>query len=425
METPQTVRSVSASTLKKDALILLLLCLCVNVVMAQWYDAKVGVDSKHYLLYSQRILEKGALFVELHYFWYLGYVLFVTVAKSLWNDIQMIVLLQILFHAIGVAALYYSSRYLFNNRLAAWGAALLLMLWPDMLFWNFMVMTESFCTSFTCLVILLLVLHVKKQWPMLWLLPAILLLFFIRPTGIAVLVAFGLMLASIYQLYLVKYRTALVIVGLALVAGLYLLINGMLDTFVLVENYATGEIVYLAASLPDNYPGKEMILLAPQDLTIPDAGLSPVVRLLLFIVYNPWYFAKLSGMKLFYFLTHTKPYYSPIHNLLLLLVLLPLYFSTAKTIISNTIMRPLRVFLITFFVVHCVIILFTIEDWDGRFLMPLLPFVFLLGSRGMALLCQQYSGVCLEAVVSGKQKVSAVFLSCRNILMKMTPSDKK
>ncbi len=377
----------------KDSLLLFGLCLCVNAFVYQFYASGVLSDTAQYLSYSQRILEKGALFVETHYFWYLGYVLFIAAAKILWNDNQMVVLLQVFFHGIGVVALYHSSVYLFRDRLSAWGTALLLMLWPDVLFWNFMVMTESFCVSFTCIVILLLVLHTKKQFSLLWLAPAMLMLFFIRPTGVAVLIAFALMLASTYQRLLFRYRNILLVTGTALFACFYVLLNEMLDTFVLVENYATGEIVYRATSLPDHYPGKDMILLkVPHDLLIPAIGQKPIPRLMLFILHNPLYFARLSGAKLFYFLSHTKPYYSWKHNLMLLITLLPMYFATIRTIMRESFSSHLKVFLVAFFIVHGIIILFTIEDWDGRFLMPLLPFVFLLGGRGAAILCYDWYG---------------------------------
>lgn len=380
-----------------------LLCGCLSAILLQYYTPRTGHDSGGYLSYSDRIMAEGALVLEAHYGWYVGYVLFITAARSLWDNHLMIVLLQLLCYTLGTWAMYYASYSLFKDRWAAWAAAGLFMLWPDVLYWNYVVMTESLTASLTGGILGLLALYAKRKFTLIWLLPAILVLFWVRPTGVAALVAFAAAWVSTLKVPVAPTRL-MVLAGILLIPCFYLLLNEMLATFVLVENYATGEVVYRATSLPDHYPGKDQLLVeVPTDLVLPEANGRPLDKLLAFIVHNPGYFSKLSMAKLFYFLTHTKPYYSWQHNLLLLLVLLPLYLGMVKTLLSEVLPHPYRIFSGVLVFMHCIIILLTIEDWDGRFLMPLLPVVFLLGSRELIKVlrqCLYWWRVCIRAGIS-------------------------
>jgi hypothetical protein len=78
-----------------------------------------------------------------------------------------------------------------------------------------------------------------------------------------------------------------------------------------------------------------------------------------------------------------KPYFSPIHNTIIVLILYPVYifaiigyFRFGKTQFEK--------YFIAGYVASLVFtVSLTSENWDGRFLMPVLPFIFLLASHGI------------------------------------------
>ncbi len=354
----------------------------MNVWLFQTQGVKIGYDSLRYLEYSQEIRAASSLIIKPHYVWYIGYVLFITLVKSLYDSNTFLVLVQVLLHGIAAIVLYKSSVRLFNDRRAALLGAVLFVAWPDIPAWNFFVMTESFCISFSCVVIYALVTCSGRGWSLFVLICCVMLLFFIRPNGVAALAGMLAYLIRMYHHRLPRFSLSGALAITVIIAGMYLLLNTMLDTFVLIENYLTGEIVYNASTLPAHFPTKAQLLVrVNKNIWIPSTDWKPIPRLLLFVMYNPLFFFKIASLKLFYFLTHTKPYYSLIHNVFLLLTLLPVYFFAGKVFVKKLLPVPVKRFLIVFISIHLMIILLTVEDWDGRFLMPLLPFLFLLAGK--------------------------------------------
>jgi hypothetical protein len=124
---------------------------------------------------------------------------------------------------------------------------------------------------------------------------------------------------------------------------------------------------------------------APSDLYIPDATHSTLVSVFLFASYNPVYFLKLFFLKLFLFLGNVKPYFSVLHNTVIVLILYPLYFFSVKGFLKFPSHRKEKYFVAGFVIAQALTVALTSENWDGRFLVPLLPFVFLLAADGAAL----------------------------------------
>jgi hypothetical protein len=158
-----------------------------------------------------------------------------------------------------------------------------------------------------------------------------------------------------------------------LMVGLFLLLNAMLKDSMLVESYASGEVIYPSISLG---------IKPPVDLIIPITDHYPLTRVVLFIAGNPIYFLKLYFVKLFLFLGNMKPYYSPIHNVMIALVLYPLY---GMAIRGYKIMdrHQGKYFIAAYVVTQSFSVAMTSENWDGRFLIPLLPFIFILSAIGI------------------------------------------
>ena len=362
-----------------DAAILGVVWIGVNAGLYAHYGVKIVSDSPRYLNYAQKIAD-GLGWYEPHNIWYLGYVLLVLVVKSLFFTNEAVVAVQVLVHGVAAAVLYRTSYRLFASRRAALATAVLFLGWIEIPTWNFYILAESWYTSLICFVLYYLVSFdgSLKRWIITTL--VVVLAFITKPTGIAALIAYGVFLLSYYSVRIRKLKPVAYLIGMLIVPLLYGLINQMLASFVLIENYATGEIVY-GMSTVHEYAGREQLILPTGNLDIPSFQNAPVLRLLLFVISNPIYFIKLSLLKLLYFLGHIRPYYSWLHNAFIVTTLYPIYLLAGKALLQKRSEISIRRFFFVFLLMHMVAITATSVDWDGRFLMPLLPVVFLLAGQ--------------------------------------------
>jgi hypothetical protein len=92
----------------------------------------------------------------------------------------------------------------------------------------------------------------------------------------------------------------------------------------------------------------------------------------------------LCAVKLALFFGHVKPYFSLLHNAYIAIVLYPLYFFAYRACRSVRFNRSALVFLLSFVGVQGATVMVTTENWDGRFLMPALPFIFILSAFGIS-----------------------------------------
>ena len=364
-----------------DALVLVVVWAGVNSGLYLHYGVKVVTDSPRYLNYAQKIAD-GVGWYEPHNVWYLGYVVFIVVVKGLFATNGAIVAAQVLMHGIAAVVLYRTSYRLFASRGAALITALLFLGWIELPAWNFYLLAESWYVSLICLVLYCMVSFDGswKRWVFTTL--VVLLTFMTKPTGIAVLVAYGVFLVNYYGTRHRRIKPVIYLLSIVLLPFMYWLINQMLSSFVLIENYATGEVVY-GMSTVRGYAGKEQLVLSVENLIIPSTQLAPFPRLSLFVVSNPLYFVRLSFTKALYFVGHVRPYYSWLHNAFTITTLYPLYLLAGSVLWKKCLSGSIRRFFLTFVVIQIISIMLTSVDWDGRFLMPLLPVVFLLGGKGI------------------------------------------
>jgi hypothetical protein len=364
-------------------IILSLIFLAINTILYQKLGIKIANDSPRYLEYSNLIINKN-IFYKAHDFWYLSYVLFITIVKLFTDNCLYIVLLQIILSWLSIVAIYKSSFLLFNENAIAFATSIAYLTFIEISSWNFYVLTESFYSSMMCIAIYLVIrTHLNPTYKNLILcFIACLITFFTKPTGISIGIAIGALLLYQHKNVILKAPKSLIITSsIVLVSISYLLINSMLQSFILIENYLLGEIVYGITTLP-GFPSMDMLTIDVDmaSITVPDKSHSPIIRNFLFFIQNPIFYTKLASLKLFWFLAHIKPYFSLIHNVFIALLLYPMYLFFGISLSENTVDKSIKLFLSSIIIVNCLIVSLTSEDWDGRFLMPILPALFLLGT---------------------------------------------
>lgn len=368
---------------RKHFFILSALFLLTNLVLYQKLGVKIANDSFRYLEYSDEILRTG-LFYKKHDFWYLSYVIFITLSKLISREYWFIILLQTLLSGLSVVALYKSSILIFRKESVAFITSIFHILFLEIGSWNFYVLTESFYVSMACFNIYWVTksyLNPTKKNIMLCAVIS-LVTFFAKPTGISFLIAI-IMLIVIYHKEKVLELKSSIVTGIliASIFVLYIGLNMMLQTFILIENYTKGEIVYGITSLPNNPHLRSLTIETSNiELHIPSKNHPPILRVSLFFIQNPLFMAKLTISKLIYFLAHVKPYFSFLHNIFIVLFLYPVYYFSILSFKRKNIHSPLMAYFITIIAINCIIVSLTSEDWDGRFIMPILPVFFLLAA---------------------------------------------
>lgn len=288
-----------------------------------------------------------------------------------------IALAQIAISGLAASALYSAVRRLAGGRRgAAVLATGLFIIWPDIQQFNCYLLTESLFISLSVLSFWALVRVRGGGWRAGLLLAGLLLLTaLVRPNGFVVAAAVGL--AGLAQLYTVRRRLFWLAMGggvLALPLVVWWL-NYQLVSFFIVETYQRGELMF-ATPVWAIHPSTP--------LAMPPDGLGQMSRVLYFAAHNPGFLAKLMIGKLLVFFSSVKPYYSVGHRLLSVLVLWPSYWLAVRGARRAAVWLPTRAFLAGVPLLQAAVVMLTVDDYDVRFLAPVLPFVFALAALAVS-----------------------------------------
>lgn len=342
--------------------------------LLRYHGPHLANDSERYLEYAQNIAYRG-YFETGHNRRYILYPLFQSLFLWLGLGNWGIVAGQLLVAALATSALYRATRRLTpdGHRGAAALATGLFTLWPETQQFTTYLLTEALFLSLSVLALAAFVgTRRGRLRDYAWLITLLLLCALARPNGFVVGGAAAL--AGLYTLARQPTRRTfwLILAGtVALTPLWWRLLNYQLATYTLIETYQRGDLMFLV---------KDWAVHASQPLRLPPAGLSPVGRLAYFYWHNPVVGLRLILGKLFVFASALKPHYSWAHRLAAVALLWPIYWLAAKGACLGAVWRPARVFLLAVPLLQAGVVMLTVDDYDVRFLAPVLPFLFVLAS---------------------------------------------
>jgi len=295
-----------------------------------------------------------------------------------------IVLGQIIISGLAALALYRAVRRLQGGQARAAALATgLFVVWPDVQQFNCYLLTESLFISLSVLSFWAFVRTRGGGWRA-WAVLAVLLLLtaLVRPNGFVV--AGAVALAGVATLYVGRRRLFWLAVGAGVLASPLAVwwLNHQLVSFFIVETYLRGELMF-ATPVWAVHPSAPLVL--------PPAGWGQMSRVLYFAAHNPGFLAKLMVGKLLVFFSSIKPYYSLGHRLLSVLGLWPLYLLAVRGAGRAAVWRPARAFLVGVPLLQAAVVMLTVDDYDVRFLAPVLPFIFTLAAIQLAVISYQLS----------------------------------
>jgi hypothetical protein len=358
------LESIDRTNEKQLLFILLGIWAIIELLIFCVFGIRKGYDSVVYEIYASEILS-GKL-PEVHHRLYITYIGFMAAIFSIGGAIKAVIFAQVVLSGIATVCFFKLGNKISGSKTVAVLSTLLLISWVEIHGWDMYIYTESL---FTGLLIISIWALVNRSYGIATLL--VIAASLVRPNGI--LLIFSVFIYVLYH-YKKHVERSLFITAILILLSIGLIaLNEVLVNFTLIESYVKGEVVF-----PDiNY-----WVQVPDCLYIPE-NKSSLVNLVLFIFHNPVYFSKLAGTKLVFYLGHIKPYYSAFHNLIIALILWPLYGFCIFGLASKNINKGIRILLGGFILFNCITAMLTSESWDGRFLIPVLPFVFLLAAVGI------------------------------------------
>ena len=378
-----TIRSLRQRLGPHHLVLLVALWVLVQLVFLwQYQGPRFANDSGQYLGYAASIAERG-YFEPGHTLRYVLYPLF----QSFWLWLGLgwwgIVAGQMAVSALATRAIYRGTRRLSGGRCGAAALATFLFIaWPDIQRFNVFLLTESLFISLVALsfgAFTRVRAGKRTDWAVLLL--VLLLTALARPNGFMVALAAGLAGLDALRRRPDRRPWRLALLVLVLLSPLFWrLLNHQLATYYLMDTYQRGELIF-------RY--QLWAVHQAQPLEMPPPGTGPVVRVLYFAWHNPIYLARLMLGKLFVFLSYLKPHYSLAHRVVGVAVLWPAYVLAALAARQSRIWRPGRLFLAGVFLLQTAITMLTVDDWDVRFLAPVLPMVFVLAALEVQQLWQR------------------------------------
>ncbi|GAB3655461.1 hypothetical protein GCM10028791_26730 [Echinicola sediminis] len=341
-------------------------------------------DTDRYLIYAQEIRERG-IFFKPHEFWYIAYPLFIIGMTSIYDALGMVVIGQLVLSYLAMLSIYASAKKLHHHPQAGLIAGLGFFAFFMIPYWNFEIYCESLLISLNSLALYFIIkwLYGNRGWKVV--VPGALIIFtalFTKPTGVALLSGM-LVLFVLVSWDRISSKPVRLFLVIATVFSLLVVANFMLSTFTFIRDYQIGEIIYNLEVLPFEEHEAWLKLDVPEQLYLPDPAWPPLLQLFLVVVMNPWYAFKLFVAKLFYYLFYIRPYYSWMHNLYMLMILVPMYIGFIKCMFSDKIMRNIKVVVGVFVMVSLLSPTLMTIDWRSRFLVAVLPWVFVMGSGSL------------------------------------------
>lgn len=365
---------------KKHFIALSLIFIIVNLSLYSYLGIKVMSDSLRYLEWANVFWEAG---VESRMIFYLSYVLFVSFFIKTGLGTEAIIFTQVVISYIALNCLYLLTYRISTSKITSFLTALIYIGWVEIASWNMYVLTESLFTSSIIIFLYLLSHNYSKKGSLLYLIPFFAFVVFLRPMGITVLIA-----VAVYLYYHFDFRwkyqkrhkrliiTGLITLLLLAVIG-YMEGNPSVDFF-----YANGKTVWGADSF-EQLKDNTWLVVDKQMISAQKTSEYATISFIEFALNNYEFLTELFFKKTILFIAHIKPYYSLYHNVFIIITLLPIYCFSVYGLIQQKSNREIKYFTIALFVFNMLMTGFTVEAWDGRFLIPVLPLLFVYSAIGI------------------------------------------
>lgn len=353
---------------RRPAIIVAIVTLLVATVMTLVSGVRLGGDSTRYLEASEHLLNppwpgKSAS--------YTGYVLIVALSRPV--GLVGLVALQVIVAAVASIALFDIGRQL-SGVFAGLASGLLFAVNIKIASWHAYVLTDSMYISFVVIAVWAVHWAVERRTVAAYATATVITVFTasLRPTGwILVPVVASYWVWRLTDSALIRSTAT---VAIAVAFGLMVLTTPLLADGVSAENPT--RMLYEGRV---QWAPEEARILMP-DAATDDDSLAAGIR---YLTQHPVESARLALARVVRSLTAVRPYFSTIHNWAIIGYLAPVYM-LAIFGSSRVWRQPLFGLMAAVIVAHMAIVAATFADYDGRFLLYVLPLIITLAGVGIS-----------------------------------------
>jgi 4-amino-4-deoxy-L-arabinose transferase-like glycosyltransferase len=361
---------------KARVLVLASLFVLVNLsILIYSGGIRLGGDSQRYLAGADNLL--SGLPLEGKQISYSGYALLIAFCRLTRAGLPGVIFIQLLFAAAATVALYDLGRRLHGRR-AGLIAAGLFVANPDIARWNAFILTDSLYISLVVLSVWCVdtAARRKRSWYIVAA-AALAAAALVRPNG--------LFLLAVAVLYLVS--RAIAHKKLRRLAVLSIVLAFVLGAIAASRFYSASSKDHPEVTLRNGITGIHQWRVPMPFDPAPVKGEWPA--LFSYVAGHPFASVRLGITRVLIELIHVRPFYSFRHNLVLLITLPFLYLLALMGLKVNH-DRPLTHLLLLAIGSQLFVVAITFADWDGRFLLYILPLVCLFSACAVASLIELY-----------------------------------
>ena len=371
--------NLNRAIINRPLVFLFFLFLVVQAILFLRIGIFTGLEAEKYVRQGNLLYETGKL-SDTKYLFYLPVILLVYLCRLLGTSYHLVVFIQVVLSGYSLFCFYKLGRQIGNDIIAFYSSALLLLFVPLQL-WNFYLYSDSIFISLT-IIYTYIVYRYRSNGVggVVAILSFLLVLIFSRPHGLLFIPP-----TIIYLLFRKQSKKELLISGsfcLGLLIGMYFMLNAAFTGGEDMDAMKPFIEEHVICFVPLKPQGADLNLIKTD---------SPVNDIFYYVFHNPFHFLKFTLLKLHSFFNMTRPYYSTGHNIMLSLILIPVYIFGLIGLVRFV--RPFTnftLFLVSLLILYPLGATFQCDDWHSRFTFIVFPYFILLACIGISFVVNKH-----------------------------------
>lgn len=350
------------------------------------------LDSERYLLGAESILNGTSIIGRGNQ--YFGYMIFIALIKFIGLPLEFVLIFQIIISIIAAFTLFNLAKYITGNSISGYVAISLYMLNPFINTWHTFILTESLyssCVIFSCWAFYKVLKFRSYKYIIIFII-ILLSTIFIRPNGWIFLPIFICFFIFYSKLKLkVKISSVIIIFfSFIILANSIPTLQKAINVTTPIELMKKGEVIWGHPELRTEMPKEEI-----KNQENWSQGYKYIIK-------HPFACSKLAFLRVGNMFIQVRSHHSTIYKAHILLWIIPAYFLAFLGIIKYRKSMIMRIFLAVI-VGHAFIVALTYATHESRFLIYILPLIYLLSGCGFISVLQKVAPFLIKQKTSLKR----------------------
>jgi hypothetical protein len=352
------------------------------------------LDSDRYLLGAESILNGTPIMGRGNQ--YFGYMIFIALIKFIGLSLEFVIIFQIIISIIAAFTLFNLAKYITGNSISGYVAITLYMLNPFINTWHTFILTESLYSSFVIFSCWALykVLNTRAYKYIIIFSIILLSTIFIRPNGWIFLPIF-ICFFIFYSKFKLKVKISSVVIiffSFIIMANSIPALHKAITVTTPVDLMKKGEVIWGHPELRIDMPKEELKILE---------NWSQAYK---YIIKHPFSCSKLAFLRIGNMFIQIRSHHSTMYKAHMLLWIIPAYLLAFFGIVKYRKSMIIRIVLAVI-IGHALIVALTYSTHESRFLIYILPIIYLLSGCGFISVLEKVTPFLLKQKAALKRKI--------------------